>query len=87
MFVILFFVLFIGQLSMQLVADNIYLDLYFFYPFVSLVNSQVLLIYCGCTHRTKSAALIHFRTRWVCSEIIYISFEKVRDIFLQNFEI
>ena len=29
---------------------------------------------------------MHLRTRLVCSEIIYISFEKVRDIFLQDFE-
>ena len=28
---------------------------------------------------------MHLRARLVCSEIIYISFEKVRDIFLQDF--
>ena len=33
MFVILFFLLFIGQLSMQLVADNIYLDFLNIYIF------------------------------------------------------
>ena len=70
---------------MQLVADNIYLDflkIHIFLAFASPVNSQIL---CKCTHRTKSAALIHFRTRFVCSEIIYISFEKVRDIFVKYF--
>ena len=31
---------------------------------------------------------MHLRTRLVCSEIIYISgFEKVRDLFLQDFKI
>ena len=27
---------------------------------------------------------MHLRTRLVCSEIIYLSFEKVRDIFLKD---
>ena len=30
-------------------------------------------------------SLMHLRTRLVCSEIIYIYFEKVRDLFLQDF--
>ena len=29
---------------------------------------------------------MHLRTRLVCPEIIYISFEKVRNIFLQDFK-
>ena len=29
---------------------------------------------------------MHERTRLVCPEIIYISFEKVRNIFLQDFK-
>ena len=36
MFVILFFVLCIGQLSMQLVADNIYLDFLKIYIFLDV---------------------------------------------------
>ena len=72
---------------MQLVADNIYLDFLKIYIFLDVCFSSKLIrkYYCKCTHRTKSAALIHLRTRLVCSEIIYISFEKVRDIFLQDF--
>ena len=30
-------------------------------------------------------SVMHLRTRLVCSEIIFISFEKVGDIFLQFF--
>ena len=40
MFVILFFVLFIGQLSMQVVADNIYLDFLKIYVFLDVCFSS-----------------------------------------------
>ena len=40
MFVILFFVSFIGQLSMQLVADNIYLDFLNLYIFLDVCFSS-----------------------------------------------
>ena len=52
---------------------NIFLDVCFSGKFAN----------CKCTHGTKS--VMHLRTRLVCSEIIYISFEKVRDIFIQGF--
>ena len=65
------------------VADNIYLDLQKTTYFFLVVCFPGKFANCKCTHGTKS--VMHLRTRLVCSEIIYISFEKVRDIFLHDF--
>ena len=74
---------------MQLVADNIYLDFLKIYIFLDIgfcsKFANIIASVRTGPDRTKSAALIHLRTRLVCSEIIYISFEKVCDIFLQDF--
>ena len=80
MFVILFFVLFIGQLSVQAVADNIYLDFLKIYMFLDVCFSSK---FANIIASVRTG--LNQRTRLVCSAIIYISFEKVRDIFLQDF--
>ena len=50
--------------------------------FVSLVNnSQIASVLAGLNQLNK----MHLRTLLVCSEIIYISSEKVCDLFLQDF--
>ena len=89
-FVILFFVLLIGQLSTQFykcrfvfpkwqeIFTWIYKNIYFYRRLFSSKFAN-----CKCTLGTKS--VMHLRTLLACSEIIYISFEKVRDIFLQDF--
>ena len=64
------------------VADNIYLDLQKIY-FLDLCFSSKF-VNCKCTRGTKS--VMHLRTRLVCPDIIYVSFEKVRNIFLQDFK-
>ena len=85
MFVILFFVLFIGQVSMQLVADNIYLDfLKIYFLDVCFFSKFANIIASVRTGQLNQLHEIHLRTRLVCSEIIYTSFEKVRDIFFQD---
>ena len=48
--------------------------------FVSLVKSQIASV------RTGLNQLCTLEVVWFFSEIIYISFEKVRDIFLKNFK-
>ena len=47
--------------------------------FVSSVNSQIASVHMGLNHLCTYARL-------VCSEIIYISFEKVHIIFLHDFQ-
>ena len=47
--------------------------------FVSQVNLQIASVCMGVNQN------VHLRTLLVCSEIIYISFEKVCDIFLEDF--
>ena len=70
-------------LSLQ--SDNIYMDflknVFLDVCFSVLVNSQIASALTGLNQLN----LIHWRTRLVWSEIIYISFEKVRHIFLQDF--
>ena len=47
--------------------------------FVSQVNLQIASVCTGVNQNE------HLRTLLVCSEIIYISFENVCDIFLEDF--
>ena len=93
MLVILFFVLFIGQLSTQFYKCCFvfpkwqiifYLDKFrkkhIFLDVCTLVNSQIASVCTGLNQ------LMHLRTRLVCSEIIKKTSENVHDIFLQDFQ-
>ena len=68
MSVLLFFVLFIGQLRRRIYEKRR----------LFLVNSQIASVLTGLNY-------MHLRTHLVFCEIIYISFEKVRNIFLKDF--
>ena len=72
MSVLLFFVLFIGQLRRRIYEKK------YFFRRLFLVNSQIASVLTGLNY-------MHLRTHLGFCEIIYISFEKVRNIFLKDF--
>ena len=86
--VILFFILFIGQLSMQFYKCRWFSAVHTLaiceftrvQPSKKIVNSQIASV-CKALNQ-----LMHFRTRLVCSEIIKKTSENLHDILLLDFQ-